>query len=142
MQLTPNFSLAELTVSQNAARAGLSNVPSGVDLINLQYTAIKLEEVRSLLGYPVLVSSGYRSLKVNALAGSKDTSQHVQGKAVDFTSPRLGTPRDIVEKIKASSIEFDQLILEYDNWVHISFTKLNSRKQVLIIDHTGTRPYK
>jgi zinc D-Ala-D-Ala carboxypeptidase len=142
MQLSPNFTLAEMTISQNAARAGLTNIPSGAELANLTYTASKLEEIRSLLGTPILVSSGYRSPKVNALAGSSSTSQHVQGKATDFSSPRFGTPKDIVAKIRSSNIEFDQLILEYDNWVHISFVKSDSRKQVLVIDQYGTRNYK
>lgn len=139
--LSPNFSLEEMTISQNAVRAGLPNIPSGDTLRKLTYTASKMELVRSLLSEPILVSSGYRALKVNALAGSSSTSQHIKGEAVDFTSPKFGTPKSIIEKIKSSSIVFDQLILEYDTWVHISFTEVNSRKQVLIIDHSGTRVY-
>jgi zinc D-Ala-D-Ala carboxypeptidase len=141
MQLTPHFSLEELTISQNAARAGLTNIPGTVELANLTSTAEHLEKVRTLLGSPIIVSSGYRSLKVNALAGSKPTSQHTQGKAIDFTCPAFGDVAKIVATIKTSDLVYDQRILEYGTWVHISFNGTSNRKQVLIIDTNGTRSY-
>ena len=141
MQLSPNFSLSELTASQSAARRGLDNTPSQQVLDYLLFLTKNLEDVRSLLGTAILISSGYRSPALNKLIGGSKTSQHAVGLAADFTSPRFGTPAEIVKAIKASSIPYDQLILEFDNWVHISFSRVSPRKQALVIDHQGTRLY-
>ncbi len=141
MQLTKHFSLEELTVSQAAARSGISNQPSPEVLDNLTYTATQMELVRDLLGAPINVNSAYRSPEVNKLVKGAKNSQHVEGKAVDFISPSFGTPRQIVEKIKGSNIVYDQLIHEFNSWVHISFTKQGSRRQTLTIDSNGTRTF-
>lgn len=141
MQLTKHFSLEELTVSQAAARTGISNQPSPEVLDNLTYTATQMELVRDLLGAPINVNSAYRSPEVNKLVKGAKNSQHVEGKAVDFISPSFGTPRQIVEKIKGSNIVYDQLIHEFNSWVHISFIKQGSRRQTLTIDSNGTRTF-
>ncbi len=141
MQLTKHFSLEELTVSQAAARTGISNQPSPEVLDNLTYTATQMELVRDLLGAPINVNSAYRSPEVNKLVKGAKNSQHVEGKAVDFISPSFGTPRQIVEKIKGSNIVYDQLIHEFNSWVHISFIKQGSRRHTLTIDSNGTRTF-
>ena len=50
----------------------------------------------------------------------------------------------IAKEILKTNLEFDQLIREFDSWVHISIPNKfadKPRKQVLIIDKAGTRPY-
>ena len=141
MMLSPNFALSEFTESQTAARLGLDNDPPAELYETLKATARCMEDIRDLLGgKPVLISSAYRSPEVNKAVGGSANSQHTKGEAVDFTCPKFGTPREIVTKIKDSPLLFDQLILEYDRWVHISFSTRN-RRQVLIIDRNGTRPF-
>lgn len=99
-----------------------------------------MELVRALLGNPISINSGYRSAALNkSIKGSSKTSQHMVGEAIDFTCRGFGTPKQVVEKIKNSNIEFDQLIYEFSSWVHISFTNKKPRKQILTIDHSGTR---
>lgn len=120
-QLTEHFSLEELTFSQSAARRGLTNQPGPEELKRLQRTAEGMEDVRTALGVPITISSGYRSKAVNALIGGVETSQHVRGEAVDFNARRFGTVAEIVATIAKSDIPFDQLINEYGQWVHISF---------------------
>lgn len=122
MKLTPNFTLAELTKSDTARQRGLSNMPSGVHLENLRFTATQMELVRSLLGnVPVNVSSAYRSPLVNKAVGGVPNSDHMLGYAVDFTASRFGSPYLIVAKIVDSDLKFDQIIHEKRRWVHISF---------------------
>ena len=138
--LSPHFTLDELTVSQTAARLGLDNDPPPEVLAALKRTALGLEAVRVRLGgAPILVSSGYRSPAVNAAVGGSPSSQHMRGEAVDFTSPRFGTPRQIVDALADSDVPYDQLILEFGRWVHISFSAL-PRRHALVIDRSGTRP--
>lgn len=136
------FTLEEMTVSQTAARLGINNVPKGAVLDNLRSTAIKMVEVRKLLGNkPIIVSSGYRSPELNkVIPGSSDTSAHTKGYAVDFTCPGFGTPLEICEAIAKSRTmdSVDQLIHEFGSWVHISFDPRN-RRQVLTINRSGTK---
>lgn len=142
MNLTNNFTLEEFTASQEAARKGLDNTPAKGIFKNLIFTAENMELVRNVLnGYPILISSAYRSPAVNAAVGGSKTSQHMTGQAVDFTCPKFGTPREIVQRIKNSGISFDQLILEFDRWVHISFTENSNRNQVFAIDRNGARDF-
>lgn len=132
-RFSPNFSLAELTVSQAAARAGLRNVPVGTALDNLQRLSVFLESVRSLLfNSPILVSSGYRSPAVNTLVGGSYKSAHMHGLAADFIAPKYGRVKAICEAIRDSSLQFDQLIYE-GTWVHIAIPAKGAipRREVL-----------
>jgi hypothetical protein len=140
MMLSPHFSLAELTFSQTAARRGIDNTPPADVLAELKRTALGLEAVRVRLGCaPVLISSGYRSPAVNAAVGGSKASQHMTGQAADFTAPRFGSPAEVVAALVDSGVEYDQLILEFGRWVHISFAD-TPRHQALTIDSMGTRP--
>lgn len=139
MKLSTYFSYEELTQSDWAARHGVSNDPGTQELENLKFTATQLDRVRALLGVPVLVSSGFRSVAVNYAVRGQVHSQHLLGQAVDFTAPSFGTPEQVALAIQASHIPFDQLIFEFGRWVHISFVKQNPRGQVLTIDRNGTR---
>lgn len=140
MNLSPHFTLEEMTVSQTAARKGLDNTPSPEVQARMRKTAQGLEGVRVVLGgAPIIISSGYRSPAVNAAVGGAKASQHLTGEAVDFTAPRFGSVIDVFNAIKSSGIKYDQLIQEFGSWVHISFSA-KPRGQALIIDRNGTRP--
>ena len=140
--LSPNFTLDEFTNSQTAARLGIRNDPPADVYPTLKKTANGLELVRMLLGgKPILISSGYRSPALNSAVHGQSSSQHLAGEAVDFTCPQYGTPEQIVAAIAKSTIPFDQVILEFSRWVHISFSSRN-RRQALVIDDLGTRAYK
>jgi hypothetical protein len=144
MNLSPHFTLEELTASETADRQGIDNTPTDVKVMNhLKFLAHNLEDVRECLGSPIHINSGYRSLVVNALLGSKPTSAHVKGLAADFVCPSFGTPKEIVKRLSSSNVAYDQLILEFNRWVHIAFSEEGyiPRKQVLIIDKSGTRQF-
>lgn len=143
MRISAHFTLAEFTVSQTASRLGIDNAPTPEALENLKYVAQGLEGVRILLGVPIVISSGYRCLALNRAIGSKDSSQHTLGQAVDFEAPGYGPPRIVMDRIIDSGMDFDQCILEYppDGWVHMSFVRFGSRHQALLIDRGGTKPY-
>jgi len=140
MQLTPHFTLAEFEASETAARKGIVNeVPD--DLLGaVKRTAEGLERVRALLGKPVIILSGYRCPELNQAVGGAARSQHMFGLAADIIVPRFGTPMDVCSAIFESDISFDQLILEYRRWTHISFVGENGRRQILTIDHHFTKP--
>ena len=141
---SPNFSMDELTHSDTAERHGIDNTPNDNEKENLYKLAMEMEDVRELLNNkPIFISSGYRCLALNELLGSKKTSSHIKGLAADFTCRQFGTPNEIVFAIINSKIEFDQIILEHNSWVHISFCKDEEtpRKQAISINKDGVMLY-
>jgi uncharacterized protein YcbK (DUF882 family) len=143
MKLSEHFTLDELTYSDIAKRHSLDNNPDKFTIANLTRLAALLEDVRNLFNQPIRINSAYRSITVNSLLGSKPTSQHCIGCAADIRIDGL-TPDQIVKKIIKSDIQYDQLIREFDSWVHISVPNGEgyiARKQALIIDKSGTRSY-
>jgi hypothetical protein len=144
MNLSTNFTLAELIASETADRLNIDNTPNASEMANLIRLAVFLEEVKTVLGgKPIMINSGFRCKRVNDAVGSKDTSQHRLGCAADIRVPSM-TPDEVVKAVIASGIGYDQVIREFDRWTHISIPSVagdNPRKQALIIDKTGTRPY-
>ena len=143
MKISEHFTLEELVYSDIAKRHSLDNNPDKLTISNLTRLAELLENVRTLFNQPIRINSAYRSITVNSLLGSKPTSQHCLGCAADIRIDGL-TPDQIVKKIIKSDIQYDQLIREFDSWVHISIPNGEgyvARKQALIIDKTGTRSY-
>ena len=153
-QLTPHFSLEELTVTTHREfdntpttheKCVVDGVPTTVNAYeNLPRLANFLEQLKALLGgKPIIVLSGFRSRDVNSSCGSKDTSDHRRGCAADIRVPGM-TPDQVVKLVRLSGINFDQLIREFDRWTHISVPNTvdtPARRQALIIDRSGTRPY-
>jgi zinc D-Ala-D-Ala carboxypeptidase len=143
-QVTPHFSLEELTASETAERNGWDNNPNGYERENLARLADLLEQVKVVLGgKPIMINSAFRSKQVNDAVGSKDTSQHRIGCAADIRVPGM-TPDQVVKAVMVSGINFDQIIREFDRWTHISVPNTidtPARRQALIIDKSGTRGY-
>ena len=131
MKLSENFTLDELTNSEIALRRDIDNTPTADVLQNLRMLADGLERVRSVLGHPMRISSGYRSPLLNAIVGGSRNSYHIRGLAADFTCTAFGTPRDVAMAIvtAADSIDYDSIIHE-GRWVHIQFSD-NPRRQVM-----------
>ena len=142
--MTPHFTLAELTHTDHRS---LNNAPNPGELANLKRLAEFLEVVKTTLGgKPVMINSAFRSKAVNDAVGSKDTSSHRLGLAADFRVPGV-VPDAVVRAIIAAKLPFDQIIREFSDpvtggggWTHISIAD-KPRRQALIIDRQGTRPF-
>jgi len=142
--LSQYFTWREATFSQTAARLGLDNTPPLEVQANIRDAAQCLDRVRRLLAVPVIVSSWYRCPPLNRAIGSKPTSDHVHGWAVDFSAPGYGPPEFVFGYLRPlmRDLRVDQLILEFPKspgggWVHVSF-RPGPRYQALMIDHSGT----
>lgn len=134
MNLTPHFTLEELTATQHR---GIDNTPQTLTLIDaLRRTALLLEQVRTRLGVPIIVSSGYRCPELNAAVGGQKASQHLLGQAADFIAPAFGAPTAVASALRDAGLDYDQLILEFGRWIHISWSD-KPRHQALIIDDKG-----
>lgn len=145
MQLTQHFTLAELTKSSTAERLELDNTPPPEVLPALTRTAEMLERIRSTLGVPVTVTSGYRAWAVNKAVGGVTTSDHAQGRAADIVAPRYGTPLQIARALAplVDVLGIGQLIYERfgsTSWVHVSTRVPDKRmNRVITITSAGTQ---
>lgn len=131
-RLSRYHSLAMLVRSETATARGIDNTPDAALLPNLRRLARGLDRIRLLLGHPLEISSGYRSPALNAAVGGVPGSQHAQGLAADFACAPFGPPIAIARAIVASPIVFDQCILEFGRWVHISFSETPRRRALSI----------
>ena len=144
MQLSKHFTLEELTFSDAAMRHGIDNTPNDETIENLKrLCALVLEPIRDIVHKPVQITSGYRCPIVNSLVGSKVTSQHIRGCAADIKVSGV-TPDVLIKAIIGAGLPYEQVIREFDSWVHVSVPNdpyALPKRQALIIDKSGTKPY-
>lgn len=138
-KLSRYFTLAHLIHSDTALQQGIDNTPPPNVVENLRKLAAGLDEVRRLLGHPLQISSGYRCPALNESVGGTAHSQHCHGLAADFVCPKFGPPIAVACAIAESTVHFDQCILEFGRWVHLSFSP-TPRRRVLTI-YSGATGY-
>lgn len=130
------FTIPELTKSATASRRKIDNTPSAAVIANL--TALVdniLDPLREAWGAPIIVTSGYRCVRLNAAVGGVKTSQHTLGQAADIrtVSDKPADNKRLFDLIVKLGLHYDQLIDEYGyNWVHVSYSSRN-RRQILHI---------
>jgi zinc D-Ala-D-Ala carboxypeptidase len=122
-----------------AIRKGISNEAGSGEIKNLTDLCYGiLEPTRAHFNLPITITSGYRSEELCEAIGSKKTSQHAKGQAVDFEI--AGVSNLQVALWLSNNCDFDQLILEFwtgeanSGWIHASFSEGSNRKQVLTFD--------
>jgi len=123
MALTVDFNLDEFERSDLATRQGLDNrvtLDSPVEYNLRRLCRDVLQPLRDLLGVPVRITSGYRSRVVNVLVGGDPGSAHVLGLAANFIAPEYGTPHEVARRAEVAGLPFEQLLVEYGEWVHVS----------------------
>lgn len=137
--ITANFALSEFVASHTATRLGIDNTPPATVVATLTNILIPaMQQVRDLLGVPVIIKSGYRCQHLNAVVRGSPSSDHLTGHAADFVAPAFGDPLKICRLLqsKIELLRFDQLIYEV-GWVHISFN-VRRRSQVLTAHFSPT----
>ena len=115
---------------------GIDNTPTREAAANL--TALVeavLDPLRERYGYPIYVSSGYRSPRLNKAVGGAKTSQHVSGEAADIY---VSSARDRAQLFAMIYylLPYDQLIWEKGTdeapaWIHVSYREGNNRRECL-----------
>ncbi len=134
--LSRHHTLDQLIRSETALRENIDNTPPPQILPNLRRLAKGLDGVVDLLGHPLEISSGYRCSALNERVGGTPNSQHVQGLAADFVCEPYGPPAEVALAIARSTIRFDQCILEFGRWVHLSFAR-RPRRRTLTLYRAG-----
>ena len=137
MNLSPNFTLFEMTKSETALRHDMDNTPGEAEIANLKALAENvLQPIRDHFGKGVKVNSGFRHPEVNAKVGGSKTSDHCQGQAADIEIPGVANA-ELAQWI-VDNLDFRQVILEFytpgvpdSGWVHVSYVQGDNKKQVL-----------
>lgn len=130
MNLSPHFTLAELTRSETAQRYQIDNTPDVAGIAKLRKVCETiLEPVRRQFGVTI-INSGYRSPAVNKrVPGSSNTSQHTFCEAVDFEVPGFSN-YEVALWCTKNLGSWGQVILEFytpgspsSGWVHASLPR-------------------
>ena len=131
IKLSEHFSLREFVRSSSAQRLDMDNKPDAEAIENLRNLCTKvLEPLREHLGQPVVITSGFRSKRLNEVVGGVKNSQHLTGEAADLKVEGEKQAREWIRWMM-DNLEFDQLILEKKDkkvWVHVSLKR--NRMQV------------
>lgn len=132
MNLTPHFSLEELAGTTTKYKT--QNLAEARQILGRMYQLAGFaERVREIVGRPILITSGFRCVKLNNAVGGSLTSQHLYAEALDIRANGK-TASELFQILAASDLKYDQLILEKvgnAQWVHIS---IGSKKEKLTYD--------
>ena len=141
MKITEHFTLDEFILSDYAIRNNIDNTPSSKEVTNIiQLCITVLEPLRKMIGSPMKILSGYRCPTLNTAIGGASSSQHIEGKAADIIVSNF-TTEQLFNIIRYSDIQYDQLIQEFNRWVHISFdiSKSKQRGEKLLATKDNSR---
>ena len=133
IQLSPHFSLLELTESATARQRDIANIPPPEAVENLKRLCKgTLEPLRKALGLPVIITSGYRCKELNNIVNrSSKTSQHMLGQAADFYISSDGAMRQSRgSRFKVQGSRFSDLKVQSDPRVD---DKVLGRRGLLIM---------
>lgn len=145
---TGHFTLEEFEASQVATRNGWGNSVPPELMANALATLQMLQLVRDHLcqvagrDVPVLLSSGYRSPRLNLAVGGSQISDHIRAQAADWTAPAFGTPLQVCRALEphVGQLGIGQLIHEFGRWVHTSTrAPMVARNRIITISRAGTR---
>lgn len=132
MNLSKHVTRSEFERSETAINRGIDNSMNEFEIERAKLVCENcFEPIRTKVGAPIRINSGFRSGALNRAIGGSKTSQHSLGEAIDLDLH----DRDLFEWI-IDNVEFDQLIFEGGttdkaDWFHISYRKGRLRKQVL-----------
>lgn len=130
------FSYSEFFKSDVAEKHQVENIPDDAQLPqvlgNIKALVLNvLDPLRAMIARPIIITSGYRSQRVNELVGGSKTSQHLLGKAADIHVQGYTTQQmDMVYRTIQMYYDFDQLIFyPSKNIIHISWNGGKNRQE-------------
>ena len=134
--ISKHISLSEAIESPTALRLKIDNTPTPLELKSMQLVAEKcFEPLRVWYNKPIKINSFFRCEKLNTAVGSKNSSYHRLGMAIDMTAGSKEENKKLFDWCKAN-LQFDQLIWEFGTnenpaWVHVSYKQAGNRGEIL-----------
>ena len=95
------------------------NKPTMQQVVNMTYGCHLLLEPARLVVGPIIINSGFRNSRVNALVGGVKSSQHLLGQAADIRPKDPRQFQRLVDFFK--SWEYTDQLLTGNGWLHISW---------------------
>lgn len=130
MKIAEHFTIKELTFSSYADYLA-DNIYFALDHFNEMVRLAQFcEKVREIIGKPMTITSGIRTKALNKAMGGVETSDHCKLLAVDFVPSKIKL-KTAFDKIKNSNLDYKQLILEKNTWIHIA---IGDKRENLIYD--------
>lgn len=134
------YTVADVVRSQTAQRQSIDNLLPFTAQYYANACALTDNVLYSLylnVGRPD-VSSWFRCVALNKAIGGSATSQHCEGQAIDFTIAGHSLAQVYNWLAFESQLPFDQVIFEFQSWIHVSFDRARTRRQRLRIDNART----
>ena len=129
IRLSAHFKLIEFLNLQKYA----DNMPTMQAVVNLTYGChMLLEPARKVVG-PIIINSGFRCSRVNALVGGVNNSQHLLGQAADIRPKDARQFQRLIEFLKAHDLT-DQL-LTGNGWLHISWNPITTPRHYVRVGY-------
>ncbi len=137
--LSEHFKLGEFTRSNSHPE--VYNIPTHEAIANLKRVCEWLEVLRSRVGEPILINSGYRSPQLNKKIGGVPTSNHLTGCAVDIRVADMGQliryAAILMDYADESHQDFDEILIEKNRygaiWLHFAVRAKGNRRKVNFI---------
>ena len=140
MKLSKDFNVREFLFSETAARLGREIHASAEIVSSLGLLCHEiLQPLRDAIATPIIITSGYRPSWLNKIIGGSINSQHIFGLAADCKAVGM-SPKQLCEKVVEMNLRYDQVILEFDKWMHVSIPgDAPARQQVLTARYENQR---
>lgn len=119
------FNIKEMTESQTARVYHINNTPSEKVIGNLKKVMYILDMVRTYIGKPILINSGYRCEKLNEIVGGVQNSMHTKGLAADFKTREKQDINTMFEFLKKNQKEFKiKELINYKTFIHMGVSEI------------------
>ena len=109
------------------------NKPTMQQVVNMTYGCHLLLEPARLVVGPIIINSGFRNSRVNALVGGVKSSQHLQGCAADIRPRDTAQFQRLVDFFK--SWEYTDQLLTGNGWLHISWNPFTPPRHYIRIGY-------
>ena len=128
------FPLSRLQLSQEATRRNIDNsIPASLiknaEALS-QFLGTLNQAVYQEFGVSMTTSSIFRCPLLNTAVGGAKLSEHTECRAADTEAPSV-RPYDLAlfyqKWLTGNEIEFNQIILEFGAWVHVSISEFGKK---------------
>ena len=109
------------------------NKPTMQQVVNMTYGCHLLLEPARLVVGPIIINSGFRNSRVNALVGGVKSSQHLQGCAADIRPRDTAQFQRLVDFFK--TWEYTDQLLTGNGWLHISWNPFTPPRHYIRIGY-------